>query len=107
MGAGQIRLGCVPDNALAREKAGRHMVAACCIVGLEGMTPQQSFQLAEPRARKFDAQTNAERGQGLVSNAVQAWASIGESRGVYVAAYKTWEVLDSRGAAARLLYVQR
>ncbi|MEP5732249.1 MAG: hypothetical protein ABJL67_23105 [Sulfitobacter sp.] len=78
-----------------------------CFVGLAGMTPQQSFELAQPWVKKFDARTNAERGQGLAKNAVQAWGTLEEKRIVYVAAYKTWDVLDAPGAAVRLLYIQR
>ena len=78
-----------------------------CIVGLRGMTPQQSYKLAEPWARKFGARTNAERGQGLAQNAEQAWGTIEENRIVYIAAYKTWDVLAAPGAAARLLYIKR
>lgn len=78
-----------------------------CIVGLKGMTPQQSFELAQPWVEKFDGKTNSERGQGLAKNAVQAWATIEEERIVYIAAYKTWDVLDVPGAAARLFYIQR
>ncbi|MEL6466499.1 MAG: hypothetical protein AAFQ58_16155 [Pseudomonadota bacterium] len=78
-----------------------------CIVGLEGMTPQQSFELAQPWVKKFDARTNAERGQGLAKNTVQAWGTLEEKRIVYIAAFKTWDVLDAPGAAARLLYIQR
>jgi len=78
-----------------------------CIVGLEGMTAQQSFELAQPWVRKFDARTNAERGQGLAENAVQAWGTLDDMRVVYISAYKTWDVLGVPGAAARLLYKQR
>lgn len=78
-----------------------------CIVGAEGMTPQQSSELALPWVRQFDAQTNADRGQGLANNAVQAWGTLEEDRIVFIAAYKTWDVLDAPGAAARLLYRER
>lgn len=78
-----------------------------CIVGMDGMTPAQSYELALPWVREFDAQTNEERGQGLANNAIQAWGRLEEDRIVYIAAYKTWEVLDVPGAAARLLYIKR
>lgn len=78
-----------------------------CIVGAEGMTPQQSFELALPWVRQFDAQTNADRGQGLANNAVQAWGTSDEDSIVYIAAYKTWNFLSVPGAAARLIYVER
>ncbi|MFW2545503.1 hypothetical protein ACN2XU_22975 [Primorskyibacter sp. 2E107] len=73
-----------------------------CIVGMEGLTPQQSYGLALPWVKSFDLQTIVERGQGLAKNAVQAWGRLEPDRDVYVAAYKTWDVLDGPGAAARL-----
>ena len=78
-----------------------------CIVGARGMTPQQSFQLAAPWAQQFDLQTNEERGQGLANNAVQAWGRIDDAGVIFTAAYKTWDVLDEPGAAARLLMTVR
>lgn len=78
-----------------------------CIVGARGMTPQQSFQLASPWAEQFDLQTNEERGQGLANNAVQAWGRIDDTGVIFTAAYKTWDVLDEPGAAARLLMTVR
>lgn len=75
-----------------------------CIVGLPGMTPQQSYELALPWVRKYGAVSNADRGQGLSKKAVQAWAAFDDSRNVYIAAYKEWrEVLNVPGASARLL----
>ena len=78
-----------------------------CIVGLKDMTPQQSYELALPWAKKYGALTNEERGQGLADDAIQAWGSLEDDRIVYIAAFKTWDVLDVPGAAARLLYIQR
>lgn len=78
-----------------------------CLVGLPGMTPQQSMELALPWVEQFDLQTNAERGQGLAANAQQAWGRISEDQIVFVAAYKTWDILDEPGAAARLLMILR
>lgn len=78
-----------------------------CIVGMRGMTPQQSYELALPWVKKYRAQTNKERGQGLANNAVQAWGVLEENRIVYIAAYKTWDIFDVPAAAARLLYIQR
>lgn len=78
-----------------------------CIVGAEGMTPQQSYELALPWVRQFDSQTNADRGQGLAQNAVQAWGTLEEDRIVYIAAYKTWDLLDAPGASARMFYINR
>ena len=103
------------QRAVILEKPGTDVVVllgasggeGACIVGLEGMTPQQSFELAKPWVKTFGVRTNAERGQGLAKNAVEAWGTIEENRIVYIAAFKTWDVLDVPGAAARLLYIQR
>ncbi|MEM8978879.1 MAG: hypothetical protein AAGD04_05305 [Pseudomonadota bacterium] len=78
-----------------------------CIIGLEGMTPEQSFALAQPWVGAFEAVTNAERGQGLSQNAAQAWASFEAERIIYIVAYKTWNVLFQPGAAVRLIYIER
>ncbi|WP_321830003.1 hypothetical protein [Thalassovita sp.] len=103
------------QRAVILEKTGTDVVVllgasggeGACIVGLEGMTPQQSLELAKPWVKTFGVRTNAERGQGLAKNAVEAWGTIEENRVVYIAAFKTWDVLDAPGAAARLLYIQR
>lgn len=79
-------------------------IEGLCVVGLEGMTPEQSFQLALPWVEKFGALTNAERGQGLANNAVQAWASSNEDRLINIAAYRTFEGADVSGASVRLIY---
>lgn len=102
-------------RAVILEKSGTDVIVLlgsegkerACIVGLEGMTPQQSFELAQPWVQKFDAQTNAERGQGLAKDAVQAWGKIEENRNIFIAAFKTWDVLEGPGAAARLFFIQR
>ena len=74
-----------------------------CIVGLKGMSPQQSYELALGWAEHFDAPTNAELGQGLAKNAIEVWNLYGDRHLVRIAAYKTWEVLGEPGAAARLV----
>jgi len=62
-----------------------------CYVGLRGMTPQQSFNLAQILVEKFGATTNAENGQGLSDHAVQAWRVQGSGTpSVLIAAHKTW-----------------
>lgn len=76
-----------------------------CLVGAKGMTPEQAYDLALPWVEKFGALTNAERGQGLSKKAVQAWGSLTEDRIVYIAAYKAWDLLDTPGAMARLIYI--
>lgn len=62
-----------------------------CAVGLRGMTPQQSFELAQIWARHYDLATNSELGQGLSDHVVQAWqAKSYPSSSTLVAAHKTW-----------------
>ena len=78
-----------------------------CIVGLEGMSPPQGLELAQSWVKRFAALTNAERGQGLARNVVQAWGAKDKERIVYIAAYNSWDVIENRGAAARLLYIRK
>ncbi|MCK0119465.1 hypothetical protein MWU61_02860 [Loktanella sp. F6476L] len=73
-----------------------------CIVGLKGMSPRQSHDLALPWVRHFDGVSNEDRGQGLTHNAIQAWRGVGTQFQVFIAAYKTWEILETQGAAVRL-----
>lgn len=73
-----------------------------CIVGVKGMTPQQSFDLALPWVQKYEAVSNEELGQGLTHNAIQAWRTSDEDPTVFIAAYKTWDVLGVPGAAVRI-----
>lgn len=72
------------------------------MVGVEGMTPEQSYQLALPLVAYFEATSNTELGQGLTPNAVEAWRAAGATTPVFIAAYKTWDVLGVPGAAVRL-----
>jgi len=111
------RLSAIAKNQKSHilEKSGSDVVVqigarggeAACIIGLKGMTPQQSFALAQPWVKKYGALTNQERGQGLANDVVQAWGKLEDERIVYIAAYKTWDVLDVPGAAARHLYINR
>lgn len=65
--------------------------AGYCYVGLRGMTPQQSFLLAQSLVKRFGATTNAENGQGLSDNVVQAWrVQRNGTPAVLIAAHKTW-----------------
>ncbi len=91
---------------------GRMSKERICIVGLENMSPDQSYKLALPWVNKYGAITNAERGQGLSKKVVQAWASFDDNRNVYIAASKSWQ--ESRepfpktpGASIRLIYLQK
>ena len=91
---------------------GRMAKERICIVGLENMTPDQSYKLALPWVNKYDAVTNAERGQGLSDKAVQAWASFGDSWNVYIAADKSWQEKrepfpKTPGASIRLIYLPK
>lgn len=78
-----------------------------CLVGLPSLTPDQSYRLALPWVKQYDLATNAERGQGLSSRAVQAWGRMDSDQAIYVAAYKTWDALEAPGAAVRLLIAAR
>ena len=75
-----------------------------CIVGLKGMSPRQSHDLALPWVRHFNGVSNEERGQGLTPNAIQVWRGVSpRSRlQVFIVAYKTWDILEVPGAAIRL-----
>lgn len=84
-----------------------------CTIGLEGMTPDQSFQLAQPWVRKFGLVTNESLGQGLSPHVVQAWQfpRFAHSE-ILVSAGRTWHIgsgLSSNvpGASVRLIYHQR
>lgn len=73
-----------------------------CIVGLKGMSPQQSYELALPLVEHFDAVSNTELGQGLTPNAIEARRFWGPGYPIFIAAYKTWDILEEPGAAVRL-----
>ncbi|MFW8635439.1 hypothetical protein [Cribrihabitans pelagius] len=65
--------------------------AGNCYVGLRGMTPAQSYELAQILVTAFDATTNAENGEGLSDHVVQAWQVRDKGRPkVLIAALKTW-----------------
>lgn len=83
-----------------------------CLIGVEGMTPQQSYNLVLPWVKRWGAITNAQAGQGLSEHVVQAWRSETANRKVYISAGKTWDpqVADFPnvpGASVRLRYRQR
>lgn len=62
-----------------------------CYVGLRGMTPQQSYNLAQVLVTNYGATTNAENGQGLSDHVVQAWrVQRNGTSAVLIAAHKTW-----------------
>jgi|GEM_PF-2554831 len=62
-----------------------------CYVGLRGMTPAQSYQLALPLVQRYGATTNEENGQGLSARVVQAWRVQDHGTpSVLIAAHKTW-----------------
>jgi len=72
-----------------------------CWVGLEGMTPEQSAELAQIWVYAFDAEPNSASGNGLSDHVSGAWRNFFveperfpdkpeyEHR-IYIAAYKTW-----------------
>ena len=70
-----------------------------CTVGLKGMSPQQAYELALPLVAHFGAVSNTDLGQGLTPNAIQAWRSRGPDYPVFIAAFKTWDILEAPGAA--------
>ncbi|MFY0618598.1 hypothetical protein [Shimia sp.] len=83
-----------------------------CHVGLRNMTPQQSYNLAQPLVKKFNAKTNAEHGNGLSDQVVQAWRvqNVGPPT-VTIGAYKTWpsntgKWPETPGAAVTLYVAQ-
>lgn len=73
------------DGDLIISVSSRH-----CYVGLRGMTPKQSFELAKIWATQYRSSTNAELGQGLSDHVVQAWRTRYPNKTLYVAAHKTW-----------------
>lgn len=83
-----------------------------CIVGLEGMTPEQSYELALPWVDAYGARTNASLGQGLSQHVIEAWrATSPQGVPIFIAAYKTWPLRsnvasDLPGSAVRLSYSQ-
>ncbi len=88
-----------------------------CIVGLKNMTPQQSYQLAQPWVRKYRAIANEKLGQGLSDHAVQAWQTKpANGVRVLISAGKTWHwdsnsipetFRKSPGASVRLIYLDK
>lgn len=84
--------------------------SAGCTIGLEGMTPEQSFQLVQPWVRKYGLVTNASLGQGLSPHVVQAWQFPEfPTTQVLASAGKTWHwdgPISSKvpGASVRLIY---
>lgn len=86
--------------------------AAGCTIGVNSMTPDQSFALVQPWVRKYNAKTNAELGQGLSPQVVQAWRDNGPNSDVYISAFKTWGYDTGMtstvpGAAVKLSYFRR
>lgn len=85
-----------PDDAVSVLIAGNS-----CYVGLENMTPSQSYQLASIWADAYEAPPNSAYGDGLSDHVSGAWrrfvyepARIPDhaeySHRIYIAAYKTW-----------------
>lgn len=72
-----------------------------CYVGLEYMTPSQSYELAQIWVQSYDAQPNSAHGDGLSDHVSGAWRNFfteparfpdkaAYSHRVYIASYKTW-----------------
>ena len=83
-------------------KLGQDGGVSGCIVGLKGMSPEQSFDLARIWVREFGAVSNTELGQGLTPNAIEAWRVSVDGFPIFIAAYKTWDLLEEAGAAVML-----
>ena len=72
-----------------------------CYVGLENMTPEQSYQLARIWVKSYGAQPNSAYGDGLSDHVSGAWRRFFTEPArfpdkapyyhrIYIAAYKTW-----------------
>ena len=72
-----------------------------CYVGLENMTPSQSYELAQIWVQSYGAQPNSTYGDGLSDHVSGAWRNFfteparfpdkaAYSHRVYIASYKTW-----------------
>lgn len=72
-----------------------------CYVGLENMTPSQSFELAQIWVKSYGAQPNSAYGDGLSDHVSGAWRiffteparfpdKAAYRHRVYIASYKTW-----------------
>ena len=73
-----------------------------CKIGAKGMSPQQSYELALPWVALINGVSNEDLGQGLTPNAIQAWRGYRNGFQTFVAAYKTWDILEEPGAAVWL-----
>ena len=72
-----------------------------CWIGLEGVTPKQSVELAQIWVAAFDAKPNSAYGDGLSDHVSGAWCNLFTEperfpdkarykHRVFIAAYKTW-----------------
>lgn len=118
-----------PDNAVSVLLSGGD-----CYVGLESMTPTQSYNLASIWVRAYGAKSNSALGDGLSDHVSGAWRKsfteparlpdrAAYEHRIYIAAYKTWPhgpydpqrgvgyniaglFPDKPGAAVKLSYVR-
>ncbi|CUH52944.1 THUMP domain-containing protein [Shimia marina] len=77
-----------------------HFNASNCFVGLVGMTPEQSYELAQIWVKAHQAKPNSAYGDGLSDHVVGAWRRFFEEPAaqgkapyqhrIYIAAFKTW-----------------
>lgn len=95
------------QNSDVLVQIGQSSIEGACIVGLPGMTPDQSLALATPIADQFGALTNAQRGSSLSRRAAQAWMARKPGQIIFLSASKAWETLGTAGASVRLLIVNR
>ncbi len=65
-----------------------------CYVGVVGMTPGQSVELAQHWVSKFKAHSNSAHGDGSAEQVAGAWRKfenkVGLEHTVFIAAYKSW-----------------
>jgi len=72
-----------------------------CYVGLENMTPRQSYELAQIWVKSYSAQPNSAHGDGLSDHVSGAWRNFFTEPArfpdkapyrhrIYIASYKTW-----------------
>lgn len=78
-----------------------------CIVGLEGMTSEQSVRLAQPWVKTFDASPFGQADPSRKAAVVQTWRGETASHYVRISAYRSWDLLDAPGGSARLLFIRK
>lgn len=78
-----------------------------CIVGFDGMTPQQSVQLAQRWANRFGASVFGEGDPSRKRGVLQTWRTGTDAHIVRISAYSSSNVLDTQGSEVRLWLTSR